>query len=79
MTQREPIKSGDAGDVDHLALVLPIAGFVLTDNRMERRVRELGLEKKWGSRVLDPDRPGAASGLSRSRPTRARWPPTRPR
>jgi len=52
MTQREPIKSGDAGDVDHLALVLPIATFVLTDKRMERRLYDLGLDEKWGARVF---------------------------
>jgi hypothetical protein len=32
--------------------VLPIASFVLTDNRMARRVHELGLDDKWGARVF---------------------------
>jgi hypothetical protein len=38
--------------VDHLALVLPVATFVLTDWRMERRVRRLGLAEKWKTRVF---------------------------
>jgi hypothetical protein len=52
LTGHEPIKSGDAGDIEHLSLVLPIASFVLTDNRMARRVHELGLDDKWGARVF---------------------------
>jgi hypothetical protein len=52
LTGHEPIKSGDSGDIEHLALVLPIASFVLTDNRMARRVQALGLDDKWGARVF---------------------------
>jgi hypothetical protein len=50
-TQSKPIESGDVGDIDHLSLVLPIATFVVTDKRMEYRVRALGLDAKWGARV----------------------------
>jgi hypothetical protein len=52
MTQHEPIKASDSGDVDHLALELPVADFVVTDISMERRVRKLGLDMKWDTRVF---------------------------
>jgi len=52
MTQHEAIKASDSGDVDHLALALPIADFVVTDIPMERRVRKLGLDMKWDTRVF---------------------------
>jgi hypothetical protein len=52
MTQHEPIKASDSGDVDHLALALPVADFVVTDISMERRVRKLGLDTKWDTRAF---------------------------
>ena len=50
-TQSKRIESGDVGDIDQLSLILPISTFVVTDKRMEYRVRALGLDEKWGARV----------------------------
>jgi hypothetical protein len=52
VTSNEVIQSGDSNDVGHLALVLPIANFVVTDKAMERRVRALGFDKEWGAQVF---------------------------
>jgi hypothetical protein len=51
VTGNEVIQSGDGGDVSHLSLVLPVARFVVTDKAMERRVKELGLDREWGAEV----------------------------
>jgi hypothetical protein len=51
VTSNEVIQTGDSNDVDHLALVLPVASFIVTDKAMERRVRELGFDKEWGAEV----------------------------
>jgi hypothetical protein len=51
VTGNEVIQSGDEGDVGHLSLVLPVARFVVTDKAMERRVKELGLDREWGAEV----------------------------
>lgn len=51
VTSNDVIQPGDSSDVDHLALVLPIATFIVTDKAMERRVRELGFDREWGAGV----------------------------
>lgn len=52
VTSNEVIQSGDSNDVRHLALVLPVANFVVTDKAMERRVKELGFDGEWGAEVF---------------------------
>jgi hypothetical protein len=51
LTSNEVIQPGDSNDVSHLALVLPVATFVVTDKAMERRVSELGFDREWGAGV----------------------------
>lgn len=46
------IDDGDATDIDHLASVIPYCNYVLTDLKMRRRVRRLGLDSKYGTQVF---------------------------
>ncbi|MBT9555756.1 MAG: hypothetical protein IV100_06985 [Myxococcales bacterium] len=46
------IDDGDATDIDHLASVIPYCNYVLTDKKMRRRVRRLGLDSKYGTQVF---------------------------
>lgn len=52
VTSNDRIKSGDSNDIGHLALVLPVASFVVTDKAMERLVKILRLDSEWGARVF---------------------------
>src|ERR1700693_705488 len=52
MTGNQPIMSGDSADVDQLASVIPVAQFVLTDKKMENRVKRLRIDQKWGTKVF---------------------------
>lgn len=51
LTGNEPIAPSDPMDVDLLSVALPISHFVLTDRRMELRVKKLGLDKKCSAEV----------------------------
>jgi len=46
LTGNEPIRPGDPMDVELLSVALPLAHFVLADRRMERRIKQLGLDQK---------------------------------
>lgn len=52
VTGNQPIMSGDSTDVEQLAVVIPLAQFVLTDKKMENRVKRLGIDQKWGTKVF---------------------------
>ena len=51
LTGNEPIAPGDPMDVELLSVALPLAHFVLTDRRMELRIKQLGLDRKCGTAV----------------------------
>lgn len=51
VTGNEPISASDPMDVDLLSVALPISHFILTDRRMELRVKKLKLGEKCGTRV----------------------------
>ena len=51
LTGNEPIEPSDPMDVQFLEIALPVAHFVLTDKRMERRVKRLKLDSKYGASV----------------------------
>jgi hypothetical protein len=51
MTGNEPIAPGDSMDVELLSVALPVAHYVLTDRRMELRIKQLGLDSKYGTQV----------------------------
>jgi hypothetical protein len=46
LTGNEPIQSGDSMDVELLSVALPVAHYVVTDRRMELRIKKLGLDTK---------------------------------
>jgi hypothetical protein len=52
MTGNEPIAPSDAMDVNLLAVALPVAHYVLTDRRMELRIKDRGLDKRCGTAVF---------------------------
>ena len=52
VTGNQPILSGDSTDVYQLSAAIPPAQFVLTDRKMENRVKRLQIDKKWGTRVF---------------------------
>ena len=49
LTGPDEVQTGDAMDIEHMALVLPIATWILTDAAVERRLRRRGLPSKWGA------------------------------
>src|SRR5215472_1531045 len=51
LTGNESIAPSDPMDVDLLSVALPVADHVLTDRRMELRVKKLGLDAKCGTEV----------------------------
>jgi hypothetical protein len=51
MTGNEPIKLSDPMDVNLLSVALPVSHFVLTDKRMELRIKALKLDEKCGTEV----------------------------
>jgi hypothetical protein len=48
----QAIKSGDGQDVQHLALAIPVAHFVVTDKAMEDRCRRLRIGEKWNTQIF---------------------------
>jgi hypothetical protein len=52
LTGNESVSSSDPMDIDLLSIALPIAHFVLTDRRMERRIKKLGLDAKYKTAVF---------------------------
>jgi hypothetical protein len=52
LTGNEPIRSGDSMDVNLLAVALPVSHYVVTDRRMELRIKKLGLDTKCGVLVF---------------------------
>jgi len=52
VTGNEAIQPGDANDVSHMSLVMPVSTFVVTDRAMERRVKELGVDREWRAEVF---------------------------
>lgn len=51
LTGNEPIAASDPMDVELLSVALPVAHYVLTDRRMEQRIKELSLDKYCGTAV----------------------------
>jgi hypothetical protein len=51
VTGNEPISSGDAMDVELLEVALPLSNFVITDRRMELRIKKLGLDRRCSTDV----------------------------
>ena len=51
LTGNEPIAPSDPMDVDLLSVALPVSHWVLTDRRMELRIKKLGLDEKCGTEV----------------------------
>jgi hypothetical protein len=52
MANKQPIKSGDNQDVQHLAYAIPVAHFVVTDKGMADRCRRLDIGRKWSTRIF---------------------------
>jgi hypothetical protein len=51
-TGNEPIQSGDRMDVEPLSVGIPVAHYLLTDRRMELRIKQRQLDNKWGTAVF---------------------------
>lgn len=51
ITGQQPILSGDSMDVELLAVAIPLSHYVLTDKKMEARIKRLGIDKEWGTQV----------------------------
>jgi flagellar biosynthesis regulator FlaF len=52
VTGNQPLLSGDSMDVELLSMATPLAQFVLTDKKMENRVKRLGIDREWGTKVF---------------------------
>lgn len=52
VTGNDVIKSGDSGDVRLLSTAIPLAHFVLTDKGMERRIKHLGIDREWKTKIF---------------------------
>ncbi len=52
LTSEQPILSGDSMDVEMLSVALPIAHFVLTDKKMETRLKKLHIDSDHKTRVF---------------------------
>src|SRR5713101_2566187 len=52
LTNAQPILPGDSMDVELLSVAIPLAHYVLTDRKMENRVRSLGIDAEWNTRVF---------------------------
>jgi hypothetical protein len=45
------IVPSDSMDVELLSVAIPVSHYVLTDRRMEQRIKRLGLDATWGTKV----------------------------
>ncbi len=52
VTGNDAIGSGDSGDVRLLSTAIPLVHLVLTDKRMERRIKNLGIDQEWKTKVF---------------------------
>lgn len=52
LTGSERVRASDPMDIDLLAVALPVSHLVLTDRRMEVRIKKLELDKKCGAAVF---------------------------
>jgi hypothetical protein len=52
VTGNQPILSGDSTDVKLLSMAIPLAQFVLTDKKMENRIKRLGIDVEWNTKVF---------------------------
>jgi hypothetical protein len=52
VTGNQPILSGDSTDVELLSMAIPLAQFVLTDKKMENRIKRLGIDREWNAKVF---------------------------
>jgi len=52
VTSNDTVQSGDVGDARLLSTAIPLVHFVLTDKRIERRIKELGIDRDWNTRVF---------------------------
>jgi hypothetical protein len=52
VTGNEPIQSGDKMDVELLSVGIPVAHYLLTDRRMELRIKQRQLDTKWETAVF---------------------------
>jgi len=44
--------SGDSMDVELLSAAIPLCQYVLTDKKMENRIKRLGIDQKWKTKVF---------------------------
>ena len=51
LTGNQIIQSGDAMDVELLSVAIPASHFVLTDKRASDRIKRLGIDAEWGTKV----------------------------
>ncbi|WP_169083271.1 hypothetical protein [Paenibacillus sp. PL91] len=52
ITSITPVVSGDSMDVNHISTVLPYSDIVVTDRKMKNRIVQLGIDKKYNTKVL---------------------------
>jgi hypothetical protein len=52
VTGSQPILSGDSMDVELLSMAIPLAQFVLTDKKMESRIKRLEIDLEWDTKVF---------------------------
>lgn len=52
VTSITPVVSGDSMDVNHISTVLPYSDIVVTDRKMKNRIVQLGIDKKYNTKVL---------------------------
>lgn len=51
VTGNQRVMPGDPADVNLLSTAIPVAHFVLTDKRMERRIKRIGVDREWNTKV----------------------------
>jgi hypothetical protein len=52
VTGNQPILSGDWADVNLLSTAIPLSHFVLTDKKMENRIKRLAIDREWKTKVF---------------------------
>ncbi len=52
MTGDEPVKESDSQDVAFLSKAIPVAHYVVTDNRMRERLQAREVLERWGTQVF---------------------------
>jgi hypothetical protein len=52
VTGNDAVQSGDADDIKLLSVAIPLVHFVLTDKKMENRIKRLGIDLAWKTKVF---------------------------